>query len=476
MRRLSYIIFLLLCATWLWVSCSDDDYTTSTSTWLTIGTDTIFFDTVFSNVPSAAQDFWVYNKSKSHVRLTSIAQQRGNQSGFRVNVDGIYLGQTTGYQTSEVEIRAGDSIRVFVELTSYTQGTDAPQMVEDNIVFTLESGNVQRVNLRAFSWDAIILTDPVISENTTYTPEKPIVIYGGLTVEPSATLTLEAGTTLYMRDDTQIKVYGTLLALGEPQNEVVLRGYRMDNMFDYLPYDRVSGQWEGIHFFESSYDNRLEFTDLHSAFTGIEIDSADVNRSKLVLNCATVHNCQGYGIVSRASSLELYDCQISNALDDCCYIDGGNVEINNSTFAQFYPYDAQRGVAFRFSSATAPTNISCINSLITGYANDELQLGLVEEDVQYQFDDCIIRVVEDESIDTLRFVRTRFENEEDSINGKGHFVEFDATNFIYDFNLVAASPCVDTANPLTALPIDREGRLRDEFPDIGAYEYIKQEE
>ncbi len=476
MRRSAYILVLLWCGVWFVSSCSDDDYTTSTSAWLTISADTVSFDTVFSNVPSAMQDFWVYNRGKDHIRLTSVAQQRGNQSGFRVNVDGIYLGQTTGYQTAEVEVRAGDSIRVFVELTAYGNGGVEPEEIEDNIVFTLESGNVQRVNLRAYSWDAIVMENATISENTTFTGEKPIVVYGSLTVEPDVVLTLEAGTTVYFRDDARLEVEGTLYSQGEAGNEVCLRGYRLDNMFDYLPYDRVSGQWMGVHFLESSYDNVMEFTDLHSAFTGIEIDSADVDRTKLVMRASTVHNCQGYGIISRSATMGLYNCQLSNALNDCFCLDGGNFMIDNCTFAQFYPYDANRGVAFRFSSTAALTNIICINSLITGYADDELQRGYYSEDLAYQFDDCIIRVIEDESIDPPLFLNTRFETSEDSINGSKHFVEFDTENFIYDFRLVKESPAIDTANPQTAMPTDRLGLRRDDLPDVGAFEYIKTEE
>ncbi len=476
MRRSIYIAVILWCSVWLATSCSDDDYTTSTSAWLTISVDTISFDTVFSNVPSPMQDFWVYNRGKANIRLTSIAQQRGNQSGFRVNVDGIYLGQTTGYQTAEVEVRAGDSIRVFVEVTPYSNGGTTPEEIEDNLVFTLESGNIQRVNLRAYSWDAIIMENSIISENTTFTPDKPIVVYGELTIEPSVTLTLSAGTTLYFRDDARLEVHGTLYCQGEADNEVCLRGYRLDNMFDYLPYDRVSGQWMGVHFHESSYDNVMEFTDLHSAFTGIEIDSADVDKTKLVMRASTVHNCQGYGIISRSATMGLYNCQLSNALNDCLNIDGGNFMIDNCTFAQFYPYDANRGVAFRFSSTAAQTNIICINSLITGYADDELQRGIYNENLAYQFDDCLIRVIEDETIDPPLFQNTRFETSEDSINGSKHFVEFDTENFIYDFRLVKESPAVDTANPQTAMPTDRLGHRRDDKPDLGAYEYIKIEE
>ncbi len=454
-------------------ACSDDDFSVSKSDWLTFSADTVSFDTVYSGVPTAMKDFWAFNKTSSDLRLSSVQQQRGNQSGFRVNVDGIYLGQTTGYQTSAVEVRSGDSIRVFVELTAGQTGLDV-ETAEDNVVFTLESGNVQKVNLRAEVWNALILNDPVISEDTSWTGELPIVIYGGLTVEEGAVLTLGPGTTLYMHDDAAIDVYGTLVCAGEAGNEVVLRGHRIDRMFDYLPYDNVSGQWRGLHIHEESYGNEMRFTDLHSAFTGIEIDSADTGRSKLVMESSTVHNCQGYGITSRSASIRLENCQISNALEDCFNVDGGSVETNNCTFAQFYPFDADRGVAFRFAATSAPLELTCTNSLITGYADDELQLGDTLRTTSFHYDDCLIRVIEDASIDPPLFEGTVFETSEDSINGTKHFVKIDTDNLQYDFRLKAGSPCVDAANPLTASASDRDGQDRDDRPDIGAYELIQE--
>lgn len=474
MRRYFYLLVLVICMSHVFISCEDDDYSTSPSALLTFSADTISFDTVFSGVPSVTQDFWIFNKGGDHLRLSSVALQRGNQSGFRVNVDGVYLGQTNGYQTSDVEVRSGDSIRVFVELTSATTGSDSPQLKEDNIVFTLESGSVQRVNLNAYSWDAVILDNVVVSESTTYTADKPIVVYGTLTVDSAATLTLAAGTTLYLRDDASIDVYGTLLSLGESSGgggNVTLRGYRLDNMFDYLPYDRVSGQWGGIRFRESSYGNRLEYTDLHSAFDGIVVDSCDVSKSTLVMNATTVHNCQGYGLWSTCAAIELYNCQLTNSLGDCLFADGGRVTVNNCTFAQFYPYDSNRGVAYRYASTSAPLQMTCQNSLITGYADNELQEGDSIYVSDYLFDHCIIRLDKDLITDLSDFMDIAYETSSDTIvGGKAHFVEIDTDNLKYNFHLDSLSTAVDAADALTAMPLDRDGTTRDSSPDIGAYE------
>jgi len=41
-----------------------------------------------------------------------------------------------------------------------------------------------------------------------------------------------------------------------------------------------------------------------------------------------------------------------------------------------------------------------------------------------------------------------------------------------DYHLQAGSPCIDTGTPDGAPPDDIEGNPRDEFPDMGAYEYV----
>lgn len=114
-------------------------------------------DTVFSTVPSSTRSFWVYNKSGSGLRNINVRLENGNQAGFRVNVDGTYLSPSSGFQTNGIEVRNKDSIRVFVELTSPVNNGDKPLKIEDNIVFTLESGIRQKVNLTAYSWDATIM-------------------------------------------------------------------------------------------------------------------------------------------------------------------------------------------------------------------------------------------------------------------------------------------------------------------------------
>lgn len=466
-------IFLLITVTSL-CSCTDDDtFGTSPNNTLSFSKDTVKLDTVFSRIPTPTQSFWVYNKSDNGIRCSSIKLRQGNQTGFRVNVDGTYLSEVMGYQISNVEIRKNDSIRVFVELTSPMNGKLLPQELEDDLVFSLESGVEQKINLNAWSWDAEILNNVKVKDDMTLSSERPIIIMGGITVDSAATLRIPAGQTIFFHSGAGIDVYGQLLCEGEETRNVVLRGDRIDRMFDYLPYDMVSGQWKGIHFHESSYNNSIAYTDIHSTFDGIVCDSSDVSREKLEMVGSVVHNCQGDGLNLRNSYVKLYNCQITNTLGDCIKAVGGSVIIQHCTLAQFYPFDSQRGVALYFKNEErSPMTLYCLNSLITGASEDVItgQQNDSTELFDYYFVSSLLRtpVVED----TVRFKDIVWENPSDTLlAGKKHFKLVDMSTQHFDFHLDSISPAIGKANPIYALPKDREGKSRDTAPDMGCYEF-----
>lgn len=483
MKTIILYILLFVGAT-TFCACNDDDtFTTSAGNMLTFSTDTVRLDTVFSTVPSSARSFWVYNKSGDGLRCATVRLEGGNQTGFRVNVDGVYLSPEQGYKASDIEVRNKDSIRVFVELTSVVANSNLPKQLSDNIVFTLESGREQKVVLDAWTWDARFLRNCTVSKDSVIeTDGKPLVIYGMMNVNEGATLTVSPGVTMYFHSDAGINVDGKLLCKGTAEQPVTLRGDRLDNMFDYLPYDRVSGQWQGVHIGEKSYGNEMDFTDLHSSFNGVRVDSSDVSRQTLVLRNSTVHNCQGTALDIVNSKVAIENCQLTNALGNCLSVDGGDVGVDNSTLAQFYPFDGARGSALRISGATYPlVNFACRNTLITGYADDELMGGVPADDsdnaFNYSFANCIIRTPEvtDEELDHYEDVV--FEDVKDTVSlGRKHFLLVDGDNQRYDFHLSKESAAIDKANPKTSSKTDHDGRERDNTPDIGAYEYVKTEE
>lgn len=446
------MVGLAMATTALLAGCADDEkFSTSRGDVLSFPLDTLWMDTVFSNVPTPTQSFWVYNRSAASLRCSAVRLLKGAQSGYRVNVDGAYLAESAGFQVQDVEIRKGDSIRVFVELTSPVQHSDEPQAVSDDLVFQLESGVEQKVNLKAWSWDALVLNDWEVSSDTCLQSAKPVVVRGVISVDKDAALTIAAGTRLFFHEDAGMMVYGSLRVEGERGKEVVMRGDRLDHMFSYLPYDRTPGRWQGIRLLASSHDNVIQYADIHSAYDAIVAtgDSTDA-RPKLTMLNATVHNSQGYGVNVSWSKVRLENCLLSNALANCLYVKGGTAELNGCTIAQFYPFDASRGTAF--VAENRATKLSVKNSLVTGYH------------------DCEMEVRDGSAVDTLSCVVRREGASSDM--GAQHFRQIDTDNFIYDFHLSEKSTAIGAADAATSLKVDRDGAPRSATPSAGCYSFM----
>ena len=428
-RRLFFFIATIVV---LMTACTDNDsFTTSTGNRLTFSEDTVRFDTLFSTVPSATQTFWVRNQSGDGIRIQTARLERSNQSGYRVNVDGTYLDPVG----SDFEVRKGDSILVFVEITTRENHADEPQLVEDNLIFTLESGVEQRVNLRTYSWDATKMTDLVVTEDTTIESPVPVIVYGeGIRVAEGVTLTLR-NTEFYFHDGAGIEAHGNIVA-----DNCLFRGDRLDRMFSYLPYDRVSGQWKGISLMSADGQNVFTDCEIRNAVDAVICDS-----TSLYMYNTVVHNSSGEGLLARHSTVVVDYCQFSNTFGDCLGLYGCEATVQHTTLAQFYPFSANRGYALRFENTQLPMILLCTNTLATGYADDVVQGEVADTTVvfDYRFADCLLRTpkVEDEE----RFERIIWETPKDSVQGKQHFRTIDEDNLYYDFALDSISPAFQNA-------------------------------
>jgi hypothetical protein len=420
------IFFFLIAALALLTACSDNDsFTTDRNHRLTFTTDTVHMDTLFATVPSATYTFWVHNQSGDGLRLRSVRLERSGQSGFRVNVDGSYLNPVV----NNLEIREGDSIRVFVEVTAFENQSPDPQLVEDNLLFTLESGVEQRVNLRTYSWNAELWQTVDVTADQTIESATPIVVYGGINVAKDAMLTIK-NTELYFHDGAGITVDGALTV-----ENSLLRGDRLDHMFDYLPYDRVSGQWKGITVTPHAVGCLLLDSELRNAMDGIVADTTTV-----VFSGSTVHNCKGSGLWAHDCVVDIQYSTLSNTLKDCLTLLGCQATLDHVTLAQFYPLSANRGFALRFEPSEQVFSLTCSNTLVTGYAEDVIE-GEVDENSKYSFANCLLRTVVPE--DTQFFKDVIWEKKDDDIQGKKHFVLVDEDNMIYDFRLKEESPAYE---------------------------------
>ena len=209
---------------------------------LTFSTDTVTFDTLFTRVSSSTYSFLIFNNNDTDLHIVTAYLSDSDNSPFRVNIDGL-----SGSTFSDLTIRSSDSLFVFVEVTIDPRGQDAPFEVCDSLLFVLESGITQQVQLRAYGQDATVLRGLVVDSDIHLTSRRPYLIYDSLRIDEGATLYLDAGTRLYFRDKVEMQVYGRIEAVGTKENPIIFRGARTDHMFSYLPYDRLSAQRYGTH-------------------------------------------------------------------------------------------------------------------------------------------------------------------------------------------------------------------------------------
>ena len=477
MKQFTHYILLGLLA-FCTVACEKDDkFTTSRDAVLTFSADTLQFDTVFTTIGSSTKRFTVYNENKENLRIANVAFASGGTSGFRLNLDGQY-----GTSFNNVELLGSDSLFCFVEVTINPQDKDKPVFINDQIMFTLESGMRQVVTLLAYGQDVIILRDHKVTADATFTAQRPYLIYRTLTIESGATLTIEPGASLYFHADGNIHCQGTIHADGT-QGTITLRGDRLDRMFAYLPYDRLDNQWLGITLAESSHDNYFNNVDIHSGNYGIVAYDTSTAQTKLTLHNSVIHNMGGNGLQLTGCKVRISNTQISNCRGNCVDILGGDNSFEFCTIAQFCPWVSERGKALYFTNARTDVNngnlqyvpldaLNITNSLIAGYASDEIVWSPVENYTNpvfnFRFTNCLAGTAISPGYEGC-FINCVCQNTD-------AFRNLDTKNFIYDFRPTESSPArgigTSADGILDRYPTDRLGVQRNpNFIDVGCYQF-----
>jgi hypothetical protein len=87
-------------------SCRDDfNFEPATGSELTFSKDTVYLDTIFSNIGSSTYNLKVYNNSTKDIKIPSIKLGKGDNSNFRLMVDGM-----PGKSFENIELLAKDSM------------------------------------------------------------------------------------------------------------------------------------------------------------------------------------------------------------------------------------------------------------------------------------------------------------------------------------------------------------------------------
>lgn len=514
MKRIFYFIacfsFLLF-----WSSCRQDfDFAPSTGS-LEFSKDTVYLDTVFTNIGSSTYNLKVYNRSDNDISIPSIALERGTSSNYRLNVDG-----NAGQTFNNVEIHAKDSLFIFVETTIDIENESTLNnefLYTDKINFDAGS-NLQSVDLVTLVKDAVFIYpdrnnttgiietltitvdgQPVETEiqgrellpsELTFTNQRPYVIYGYAAVPSGETLTVNAGTRVHFHansgllvsENASLHINGSLSTDQElMENEVVFESDRLEPTFADVP-----GQWGTIWLFDNSVNNIINHTTIKNGTIGVLSDGNADAQDKLTITNSQLYNFSNYGLLARNSSVKAENLVVNNAgQSSVALTQGGKYNFTHSTIANYWSNSFRQFPALLvnnfFVDANNITNITAFteanfnNSIIYGNDNPEFIMDEVTDPAitfDFKFTNCLVKFEDSSSSpsgDNYDFTDTsHYEN----------IIRNQEPDFSDPFNndlLIGNDSNANAEGDSTfasQVPQDLLGVNRTSSPDLGAYQHI----
>ncbi len=488
-------------------SCRKDFSTNLSDGQLEFSKDTVYLDTVFTTTSSSTYRLKVYNRSDNAITIPTIKLGRGDDSGYRLNVDGI-----PGKYFENIDILAKDSIYVFIETTiDYADVVDP--LYVDELLFD-EGANQQDVKLVTLVQDAhflypnrengVIETLEINGEVTeipgrylldselTFSNEKPYVIYGymmvGDTNNNAKTLTIEAGTKVHfhansgliVNENSSLHIQGDLNIEGQLDTEVVFEGDRLEP-----EYADVPGQWGLVWLRNGSVDNLINYLTIKNSSVGLLVDGYTDNiQPVLELKNSQIYNAAQFGILTRQTNILGENLVMNNAgFSSLAITQGGVYDFTHCTFANywnglrsyptvlvnnFYALDETTLVAVDLVAA------NFTNCIIAGRNNIELNLEKIDgATFNYQFTHNLIQFddIQNSYVDNplYDFTDTNY-YVNNILNGDPNFKD------TYQNELIIGEESDGNGqaslNGTTQVPIDILGVTRSNPADIGAYVHI----
>jgi hypothetical protein len=498
------ILFLLAVVFFSVLSCNDDIFETSPSTGeLSFSKDTIYLDTVFSNISSSTRTFKIYNKSGNNITIPSIRLGRGENSFYRLNVNG-----TSGKNFENVTIFRKDSIYVFVEATIDFSKVTNP-IYTDSIVFD-EGMNQQDVKLVTLVQDAYFLYPKkdaqgvkekivlgqndqgeeiavegfYLEGNAVWGKDKPYVIYGYvgvnqgnmLTIEKGARIHFHANSGLLVEKSASLKIRGTLA------EKVIIQGDRLEPF-----YEDVAGQWGTIWLRAGSRNHEISHAMIKNNTIGLLVDSiGGITEPTLKIDNTEIYNTSNFGLLGRSAHIAGNNLVIgNNGLASLACTLGGNYDFTHCTFANFwsgsireYPavlvnnYERLQGTGELIAYDLLAANFtSCI---MEGNQNIEFLLEKSDEaSFSFNFRNSLLRFDDPNgfySNDPLYDFDDMSKYQNNIFNGEPDFRDINAHDFqIGDESEANAKADLQAAQQV---PYDILGVNRSISPDIGAYQHV----
>ena len=488
-------------------SCRSDFETEASTGKLEFSKDTIYLDTVFTNIGSSTYRLKVYNRSKNDITIPTIKLAKGLNSKYRMTVDGMQGNK--GKIFNNVDLLAKDSLYIFIETTvNIADANPSDFLYTDQIQF--DSGqNLQNVELVTLIQDAVFLypkrfadgttetlpignekiegfyldeNDPTNGNELQFTKKKPYVIYGYAAVPANKTATFEAGTKVHFHANSglivankaSIKVNGTVSTTDKMENEVVFEGDRLEPDFENVP-----GQWGTIWITDGSTNNSFNHLTIKNATIGLLIQNND--GTTVSIKNTQIYNSTNYGILAQTAKINGENVVINNAGQAslaCTY--GGNYTFTHSTFNNNWNSSQQVAVAISNYVAGAIPEVKDLaaatfnNCIIYGSYSNEMTLNKkTGAAFKYQFNNCLIKF--DNTSNKFatnpdyQFTTDPAHYNEIILNKDPKFFKI-AQNKL---NIDATSAAFAKGNSAYLIPLDVLGKTRTSPPDLGAYQSME---
>lgn len=489
MKRFVTYLGILLLAAVSYTACFEEQFTTAPDAVLEFSTDTLRFDTVFTEIGSVTRSFRVYNNNDLPVRISRVSLE-APESKFRINVDG-----RAGPVVQDVEIRDQDSIWVFVEVTVDPDQpvSESPFVIEEFVRFET-NGNTQQVLLEAWGQNANYIPSRFHGNSISvfscdlgtiaWDDPRPYVIYGTLLID-SCTLIWPAGTQIYVHGgiaDNALGIYNDGIIFTFPRAQILSEGTREEPVIvqDDRTEPEFIGLWGGLRLGPLSGPHTLTHTIIRHAATAVAVDSA----ATLTLESVQLQSTAGSGLFARHATVTATNSLFfDNGGSGAALIYGGDYNFDYCTIAS-YGNDGE-GLALTNFYCPDPLcqtgvfvnqlNATFRNSIIVGSAGDEILLSDATSDqpdplFDVRFEHCIVKVNELLDMDAYPdFFSTLCDPCIEYSFSDTLFVAQE----VFDFHLDTLSIAEHMAMPIPTITTDLDEVMRDpQTPDIGCYERV----
>ncbi|TAI49831.1 hypothetical protein EW142_04380 [Flagellimonas allohymeniacidonis] len=501
-------LVLVLC----WSSCRNDFEFESNSGNLRFSKDTVFLDTVFTNIGSATYTLKVYNRLNEDIAIPFVGLQNGQSSSYRLNVDG-----EAGKEFSNIPLLANDSLFVFVETTFDVAPTGELEFLNTDRILFGEGAGQQSVELVTLVKDAVFLypatdADGLVEtipigldeegneiriegfyldfDELNFTNEKPYVIYGYAAVPNGSVLTIDAGARVHFHNNSGIMVdAGALMqvngTLSEDQelleNEVIFEGDRLEPSFADTP-----GQWGTIWIREGSIDNSIQNLTLKNATVGLRVEgNATSIVPSLTLQNSQIYNSLDTNLWATTATINAANSVFGGAGNISFHGNlGGNYNLVHCTLANYWNNGFRSGPALALDNfgqnasgevvAEDLQQANFTNCIIDGSVQVELSLQQNPAAAfNFLFENCTLQFNDTAGV----FEGNPLYNLENLSNYQNIILNGDMDfemPFENNLQIGPDSEAIDQGKNdlLPPLPQDILGRDRISPSDIGAYEYM----